>query len=78
MNIIYGSASYTDFYHKKKEFNLQRKEKIKILKNLKKIKINKIDTSPDYGDAEKLIGLFCHESIEIDSKLPQIAHNIDK
>lgn len=72
MKFIYGAASFANYYHKKKKFNLSKSEKIKILRNLKKIGIKKIDTSPDYGNVEKLIGLFCDKSIMVDSKLPPI------
>jgi len=72
MKFIYGAASLANNYHKKKKYNLPKKEKIKILKNLNKLGIKKIDTSPDYGDVEKLIGLYCNKSILVDSKLPRL------
>ena len=72
MKFIYGAASFANNYHRKKKYNLPKKEKIKILKNLNKLGIKKIDTSPDYGDVEKLIGLYCNKSILVDSKLPRL------
>ena len=72
MKFIYGAASFAKNYNRKKKYNLPKKEKIKILKNLNKLGIKKIDTSPDYGDVEKLIGLYCNKSILVDSKLPRL------
>lgn len=76
MQFIFGAASFAKNYHRKKKYNLSEKEKIKILKNLNKLGIKKIDTSPDYGDVEKLIGLYCNKSILVDSKLPSLKNRL--
>ncbi len=78
MNFILGLANFQNYYHKKKSFNLTKRQKIDILKNLKKNKINEIDTSPDYGNSEQLIGLHCNPSIKIHSKLRAIPNTRDK
>ena len=76
MKFIYGGASFANNYHKKKIFNIKKKEKINIIKNLLKVGISKIDTSPDYGDIENLIGRYCDKRIKVDSKLPIVPSKI--
>ena len=76
MKFIYGGASFANNYHKKKIFNIKKKEKINIIKNLLKVGISKIDTSPDYGDIENLIGKYCDKRIKVDSKLPIVPSKI--
>ena len=78
MSIILGLANFQTSYHRNKAYNLNSKEKIKILKNLEKKKIYEIDTSPDYGNSEKLIGNHCHEKIKVHSKLRIIPKTRDK
>ena len=78
MNYILGLANFQNYYHKIKSYNLSKKQKIDILKNLKKYKIYEIDTSPDYGNSEELIGLYCNSSIKIHSKLRAIPITRDK
>ena len=78
MNFILGLANFQNYYHKIKSYNLSKRQKIDILKNLKKYKIYEIDTSPDYGNSEELIGLYCNPSIKIHSKLRAIPITKDK
>ncbi len=78
MKIILGLANFQKNYHKKKLYNLSLSQKIKILKNLEKNKIFEVDTSPDYGNAESLVGKYCNNNILVHSKLRAIPKIKDK
>lgn len=78
MKIILGLANFQNNYHKKKSYNLNYKEKISILNYIEKKKISELDTSPDYGDSEKIIGKYCSDKIKVHSKLKAIPASSDK
>ena len=75
--IILGSANFNQTYGVKKNFI--RKNEIKKLFNFAfKNKIKTIDTSPLYGESEKIIGLFNNKRFKIISKIPKLPRNIKK
>lgn len=78
MNIILGLANFQKNYHRKKNYNLTTDKKIQILRYIEKKDISEIDTSPDYGDSEKIIGKYSSSKIKVHSKLRAIPKTRDK
>ena len=75
--IILGSANFNQSYGIKK--NLIREKQIKKLFNLAKSNgIKTIDTSPLYGESEKIIGRLNNKRFKIISKIPRPPKKIKK
>ena len=75
--ISIGTANFAqDYGISNYKTRVDSKELIKIFKLMNIIGVNKLDTAPSYGNAEKILGNIGVDNYEIMSKLPSIPNDV--
>ena len=78
--IAIGTANFCNPYGTFSNKKINENEIKKVLKICKKFEVDTFDTSPDYGNSEKILGKLADDNLKIITKIPkfkEIGNNVN-